>query len=77
MCSVSATGSRVPVGSHDDHPSCFTTHGDAALLVAICQGAQLDGVIHGKLKASQRGEARVSGMAETLWGSYIYNIYIK
>ena len=29
------------------------------------------------VKASQRGEARVSGMVETLWGSYIYNIYIK
>lgn len=46
MCSVSATGSRVRVESHDDHASCFMTHGDAALLVAICQGAQLDGVIH-------------------------------
>jgi hypothetical protein len=45
MCSVSATGSRVPVESHDDHSSCFMTHGDAALLVAISPGAQLDGII--------------------------------
>jgi hypothetical protein len=27
--------------SHDDRPSCFMTHGETALLVAVCDGLSL------------------------------------
>jgi hypothetical protein len=34
---LKCNGSQVPVESLHDHPSCYMTHGDAALLVAICR----------------------------------------